>query len=453
MKYKEGYKNTVLGYIPIDWEIKKVDDIKADTKNSIAMGPFGSRIKSDNFVSTGVPVIRGINISEDIFLENEFVYLTEEKAKELSSSAVGRGDIVFTHRGTLGQVGIIPDNSRYDKYIVSQSQMKLVCNKEIVLPEWVYYYFKSPIGKYQLLANTSTTGVPAIGRPTSTLKEINIPIPSIEEQQKRVDILECLNRKIQLNNEMNKTLEEMAQALFKRWFVDFEFPNEDGKPYKSSGGEMVESELGMIPKGWIIKMIDEISNVNIGKTPPRKEHQWFSDNDNKNDIRWISIKDLGNSGAYINKTTERLTEEAVNKFNVKIIPDNTVVLSFKLTIGRVAITVGKMLSNEAIAHFVIDDNSKVISEYIYLYLKIFKYEMLGSTSSIATAINSKIVKTIPIIIPEEDIMKNFKKIIGVLFKQIKENSLEIESLIDLRDSLLPKLMSGEIRVEDVEANL
>lgn len=252
---------------------------------------------------------------------------------------------------------------------------------------------------------------------------------------------------MELNKKINNTLEQIAQSLFKHWFVDFEFPNENGKPYKSSGGKFVESELGMIPEGWDVQPINKLAQVNIGKTPPRKEKEWFSNN--PNDVRWISIKDLGESETYILNTSEYLTSEAIERFNIKRIPNNTVVLSFKLTIGRIAITIGEMLSNEAIAHFLIKNNM-LNTPYLYLYLKKFNFDTLGNTSSIATAINSKIVKSIPIMVPEMKIINEFYNIVEPLFNLIKEITVETQTLENLRDTLLPKLMSGEIRIPEAE---
>lgn len=168
----------------------------------------------------------------------------------------------------------------------------------------------------------------------------------------------------------------------------------------------------------------------------------------KDGIKWVSIKDLGNSGTYIFETSEYLTHEAVEKFNMKIIPKDTVILSFKLTVGRIAITTENMVTNEAIAHFKLD-NSSITKEYLYLYLKNFNYESLGSTSSVAKAINSKIVKKIPILIPDENKMSSFCKVFETIFNVIKKNQTEIMYLKNLRDTLLPKLMSGEIDVSKV----
>lgn len=427
-----------------EWKFKELGEIAEVTK--LAGFEFSKYI---NYIDDGeIIAIRAMNVKNGVLDLENIKRIDREISDSLIRSKLFKGDIVLTYTGSnFGESAMICEN---DKYHLAPNVAKVTLTKENDA-YFFFSYFKSYKFREQLRNYGGGSSQPTI--PMKAIRKVMVPVPPLVEQKNISNIILSLDKKIELNNEMNKTLEEMSEAVFKRWFVDFEFPNEDGEPYKSSGGEMVESELGMIPKGWKVNRVDEISNVNIGKTPPRKESQWFSDDDNKKDIRWVSIKDLGNSGLYINKTGERLTEEAVKKFNVKRIPDNTVLLSFKLTVGRVAITVGEMLSNEAIAHFVIDDSSKVTSEYLYLYLKDFNYNQLGSTSSIATAINSKIVKTIPVILPKKHIIEKFQMFIEPIFKQIKGNSLETEGLIELRDSLLPKLMNGEIRVEDIEANL
>ena len=210
-----------------------------------------------------------------------------------------------------------------------------------------------------------------------------------------------------------------------------------------------DSELGEIPRGWEYKIANDIADVAIGKTPPRKEPQWFSES--PKDIKWMSIKDMGEAGVYALKTSEYLTAAAVDKFNVRRIPDNTVLVSFKLTLGRITITVGEMLSNEAIAHFKLTNDSLVSTEYLYLYLKGFDYSGLGSTSSIATAVNSKTIKNMPILVPDSGVLENFVSLIGPLFMNIKNTLQENESLTDTRDSLLPKLLSGEVTLDNTQS--
>lgn len=191
---------------------------------------------------------------------------------------------------------------------------------------------------------------------------------------------------------------------------------------------------------------DEYFEITIGKTPPRKEQQWFTTD--PSDVTWVSISDMGRCGTYISRSSERLTQEAVDKFNIKVIPSNTVILSFKLTVGRIAITHGKMTTNEAIAHFKTD--IPFINEYLYCYLKEFNYQTMGSTSSIATAVNSKIIKTMPFVIPTNDEISHFHSIVGPMFELILNKQLENDSLVEMRDALLPRLISGELDVSSLD---
>ena len=351
-----------------------------------------------------------------------------------SAKLLPKGTVLFTSRAPIGYVAIarneVTTNQGFKSIIVDDENDNI----------FIYYLLKNNIDIIENHANGSTFKEIS----GSVMKSLEFGIPSLREQKAIAHILSTLDDKIEVNNQINKTLENMAQAIFKQWFVDFEFPNEEGEPYKSSGGEMFESELGMIPKGWEVKKSSDIANVNIGKTPPRKEKECFTlDPD---DYKWISIKDLGNSGAYIFDSSEYLTKESIEKYNVKVVPDNTVVLSFKLTIGRVSITCGQMTTNEAIAHFNLSNKSKITTEYLYLYLKGFDYGKLGNTSSIANAVNSKIIKSMPIIVPDNKTIKTFSEVMESVFSKIKYTIKQSDKLIEIRDSLLPKLMSGEIRV-------
>ena len=187
-------------------------------------------------------------------------------------------------------------------------------------------------------------------------------------------------------------------------------------------------------------------DISIGKTPPRQETQWFKTQ--SNDVVWVSISDMAKCGLYINKSSEQLTKEAIKKFNIPVVPDNTLLLSFKLTIGRIAITNGELATNEAIAHFKTDQ--KIINEYLYCYLKRFDYDKMGNTSSIAVALNSRLIKEMPFIIPESHELQTFYDYAHCRFQYIKANLSEISTLSTLRDTILPKLMSGEIDVSKIE---
>lgn len=195
----------------------------------------------------------------------------------------------------------------------------------------------------------------------------------------------------------------------------------------------------------IICRADEYFDISIGKTPPRKEHQWFTES--SEDIVWVSISDMGNCGMFIEDGSEYLTKEAIEKFNIKIVPENTVLLSFKLTVGRVAIASTPLATNEAIAHFKTKNTD--INEYLYCYLRQFNFQSLGSTSSIATAVNSKIIKSMPFVVPTDKEMSEFHALVSPMFTEILKNQHEIQRLSALRDTLLPKLMNSEIDVSAV----
>jgi type I restriction enzyme S subunit len=322
----------------------------------------------------------------------------------------------------------------------SQDFVNWVCSNEI----------ESQYLKFILIAERESLWQFASGTTHQTIyypevKAFHVCLPPIEEQRSIVNIVGTLDRKIENLRKQNETLERIAQTLFKHWFVDFEFPNEDGKPYKSSGGEMVRSELGEIPAGWRVGKLGNEFDISIGRTPPRQESEWFS-RDSKN-VKWVSIRDMGSCGTYILETSEYLTKEAVSKFGIPIIPENTVILSFKLTVGRVAITTDSMLSNEAIAHVKVSSDSPT-SEYIYLFLSQFNFNKLGSTSSIATAVNSKSIKGIEFLVPAKKVASGFSHIINPLFSKLRVNTQQIQTLIKARDLLLPKLMSGKLRITE-----
>ena len=244
----------------------------------------------------------------------------------------------------------------------------------------------------------------------------------VHEQSKIAEPILNIYRKIELNEKINDNLQQQVMTLYRQMFV--ENTNDVRRECRA----------------------DEYFDISIGKTPPRKEPQWFSEN--PVDHVWVSISDMGSCGLFIAKSSEYLTHEAVERFNVKVVPDNTVLLSFKLTVGRIAITDGEMTTNEAIAHF--KTNKPEINEYLFCYLKNFNYQTMGSTSSIATAVNSKIIKGMPFVVPTDDELEAFHGFAEPIFAMIKRNQRENTQLTTLRNTLLAKLMSGEIDVSGIQ---
>ena len=203
----------------VEWQEKRIEEIA----EKVAMGPFGSSIRVNTFVPAGVPIISGQHLHGMMVDDSPgFNFITEEHAERLRSANVERGDVVFTHRGTIGQVAYVPENSNYGRYVISQSQFYMRCDRCQVIPQFVTYYFKTHEGRHKLLANTSQVGVPSIAQPVSYLRSISIPVPHLDVQRAIVRVLEPLDERIKLNRRMNETLDAMARALFMSWFVDFE---------------------------------------------------------------------------------------------------------------------------------------------------------------------------------------------------------------------------------------
>ncbi len=300
--------------------------------------------------------------------------------------------------------------------------------------EFLSYYIKSALFQSVLKSIVVGSAIPTLSQKNLANLIINVP-KEVAYQRRIASILSSLDRKIELNNKINADLEEMAQAIFKNWFVDFE-------PFKD--GKFVDSELGMIPEGWKVGRADDFYQINIGKTPPRKEHKCFSTN--PADKIWVSIANMGNSGIFISDSSEYLTKEAVDRHNIIMVPRNTILLSFKLTVGRVAIADKELTTNEAIARFILSDDKYM--EYLYLYLKNFDYNSLGSTSSIATAVNSKTIKGMQMLQPSDKIIDAFHIQVNPIFEKIRSLTKESSRLSLLRDTLLPRLMSGELEVPE-----
>lgn len=308
--------------------------------------------------------------------------------------------------------------------------------------EFLYYLLLHE--KQNLISRETGTVFGSINK--AGLENLEITIPDDNEQRAIANILSSLDEKIELNNQMNETLEEMAQALFKRWFVDFEFPNEDGQPYKSSGGEMVESELGIIPKGWNIKKIIDISKqIGSGGTPSRKKVEYYGD-----EVLWLKTKELDDT--YIFDTEEKITSIGLKESSAKIYPRNTIMIAmYGATVGKLGIISKELSFNQATCGIIVNDELPS-HEYLFQWLKYNRDSIINlATGSAQQNLSVSVIKNIQLLCPNKNIVTLYKGLIEPIFKYKEKIQYENSSLKELRDTLLPKLMSGEIRVSDFES--
>ena len=341
-----------------------------------------------------------------------FKYPTFDTYTTVMTKYAKARDVIMSVRAPVGALNITPVDMCLGRGVCS---LRMKNGNQ----SFLFYMMKHYVS--HLLKKESGTVFGSVNRNDINSLEVDIP-EDVEEQRKIARYLEMIDDKIELNNAINNNLLEQVLTLYRNRFID-----------------TVNDERR-------ICRADEYFDISIGKTPPRKEPQWFSTN--PQNVTWASISDMGTCGLYISSSSEQLTREAVELHNVKIVPDNTVLLSFKLTVGRIAITNGEMTTNEAIAHFKTD--KKEINEYLYCYLKCFNYQTMGSTSSIAIAVNSKIIKGMPFVVPTDDELIDFHSVAAPMFAKIKANQTESKNLTAIRDTFLPKLMSGELDVSNID---
>lgn len=336
-----------------------------------------------------------------------------------------------------GQFTYIPDTSRrgdkiaiallqdYEEGLVSNVYTVFeVIDEEKLLPEYLMLWFSRP--EFDRYARFKSHGSVREIMDWDEMCKVELPVPSIEKQRSIVKAYKAITDRIELKRRINDNLVACIDTIFNEQFGNFKALAESST---------ANTDFSSLPDGWTIENAVHSFDISIGKTPPRSEPEWFTSN--QTDNVWISIADMKTNSPFIFKSAEYLTNEAVKKHNVKIVPANSVLLSFKMTVGRVAIVTNEVTTNEAIAHF---PCTKENLFFVYCYLKNFNYGYLGSTSSITTAINSKIIKEMPFLMPSKKELDLFNHKVSGLFEQLKYISKELDILEELSKMLLPQLL-------------
>ncbi len=430
------------------WPVRTIDEIKAKRPSAIAIGPFGSRMKSECYVPSGVPVIRGNNISDTRDLIGEMVYITPEKAAELKSSVIYPGDLFFPHRGAIGLVGIVPEEKE-ERYMLSSSLMKLSCNKSEVEPLFLLYFFRSEQGRQELLKNASTVGTPGIGQPLATLKSIPVPLPSLPEQKAIAHILGTLDDKIELNRRSNQTLEAMARALFQSWFVDFDPVRAKLDGRKPVGMDAATaslfpayfqySSIGLVPQGWEVKPMSEM--VEVGPARLLKSGVVAP---------YLDMKNMPTQGHAVDDVVDRrFTSGTKFKNNDTLLARITPCLEN----GKTAFV--DFLENGEVAwgsteYIVLAPRLPLTPEFGYYLarsdaLRIHAIQSMTGTSG-RQRVASGCFSQFFLAVPPAKIAQHFGSITQTWMKQIHSDIEQSRTLATLRDTLLPKLLTGELDV-------
>ena len=439
-----NFKETEIGLIPCEWEYKSIGDclyIKG------RIGWKGLK-KSEYLKKSNYRIINGSALNGKDIEWDKCGYISEERYNESPEIMLEKNDIVMTKDGTIGKVAII-DKLEYKTTVASGLFVIRVLNNSIDY-KYLYYYFTSKYFSNLVKTRIEGSVIPHLYQ--KDLVELNIPLPQLNEQKAISKILSDLDKKIETNNKINKKLEEMAQAIFKQWFVDFEFPNEYGKPYKSSSGEMVESELGMIPKGWEVILLDEIVDTFNGYSYKGKELSESED-------AMTTIKNFDRNGGY---KMDGLKEIVISD---KVKPHHFVEVN-DIIVAHTDLTQGAEIIGNPIMIFSKGSYEKLImsmdtvkvkskikemnNELLYFILKDYRFKQYALGYVNGTTVLHLSKSTIPqykIALPyDKSIMNQLGNNLSPIMSKIANNFKENEKLIMLRDTLLPKLMSGEIRV-------
>lgn len=361
------------------------------------------------------------------FSNNSFI--TKEKDALLRKGKLMPKDIVLTTRGTVGNVGFYSDDVPYPNMRIN-SGMVIIRPGEDFDTMFLYQYLRSCYFRAQITQFQSGSAQPQL--PISTLQKMKVIKPDIDAQRRIASILSSLDRKIELNNKINADLEEMAQAIFKNWFVDFE-------PFKD--GKFVDSELGMIPEGWKVGTLGDFCKCLLGGTPSRSKEEYWN-----GDVNWINSGEINKFR--ILEASEKITELGLSKSATKLLPKKTTVLAITgATLGQVSLLEIDTCANQSVIGVL--ENAEVPYEYIYPFIK-DRIEMLiqHQTGGAQQHINKDNVESLIFLLPAKNVLENYISLVGPMYKRIESQCFENLYLSTLRDTLLPRLMSGEIEVPE-----
>ena len=427
-----------------------LEELAAHHPNAMATGPFGSSIGTKTFREVGVPVIRGSNLSSDIgkkLIDENLVFIDPDLAKSFHRSQVFEGDLVFTCWGTINQIGIIDKTARYKSYVVSNKQMKFTANTGKVSPLFLYYWFSGPDGQAQILSGGIGSSVPGFN--LGQLRKMRVPLPPLPTQMAIISILGALDDKIDLNRRMNETLETMARAIFKDWFVDFgptRAKMEGRAPYLSPDvwalfPDRLDDEGK--PVGWEVVALDKVIDLN----PAERLSQGTV-------APYLDMAAIPVRGSWPDHPLQRAAGSGARFRNgdtlfARITPC--------LENGKTAF-ISRLNENEigwgSTEFIVIRPRRPVPPEFGYLLAREDTFRAHAILSMTGTSGRQRVqpdsLRTFPIIRATDQVFDAFGTLVGEYFEMVAANEHQSETLAATRDLLLPKLMSGEIRIEDAE---
>ena len=414
-----------MGGVSMEWKEVRLGDVCS--KIGSGATPSGGK---EAYKGGDYHLIRSQNVLDFAFSKDGLASINDEQANKLKNVEIIQGDVLLNITGdSVARCCIVPSEilpARVNQHVAIIRPRKEELDNHYLLYYLQYY-------KRQLL-QIASAGATRNAITKAMIENLILPCPkSLDDQRRIASILSSLDRKIELNNKINADLEEMAQAIFKNWFVDFE-------PFKD--GKFVDSELGMIPEGWKVGCLGDMGAVVCGKTPSKTNSNYYG-----GDIPFIKIPDM-HGNVFVENSEDRLTEEGSLSQIKKLIPPYSLMVSCIATVGLVSINTKPSHTNQQI-NTVIPHNKSALF-YLYQHIKNNEefLKNMGRGGTTTLNVNTKSFSNIRLLIPTEIALEQFHGIVEVLFKKIEQNLHESRTLSTLRDTLLPRLMSGELEVPE-----
>lgn len=414
-----------------EWTSIPLEDLADD----ITVGFVGSM--TQEYVESGVPFLRSKNIEPYRINLDDLCYISSEFHQKIKKSALSPGDVVIVRTGKPGSAAIIPESFP----VANCSDLVIVRPSSKLDRHFLVYYLNSIAVRH---INSRLVGAVQQHFNIGAARELKIYCPPVEEQQEIASVLACLDRKIENLRKQNETLERIAQTLFKHWFVDFEFPNEDGKPYKSSGGAMVRSELGEIPAGWRVGKLGDVVETLGGGTPSTTVSEYWENGDTP----WYSPTDLTKSKTLFSLGSEKkITKLGLEKSSAKLFPKYSLLLTSRATIGEITINTQDACTNQGFITIVPNETFSVYFLHGWLLTQISLIKQLASGSTFPE-LSKSTFRNFSFLMPDPTSLIKYDQAIKPIFQKIENNIRQTRSLTQSRDVLLPKLMSGKLRITD-----
>ena len=411
--------------MPNNWKTYKLGEIA-----TVQTGPFGSQLHQKDYVQNGTPILTVEHLGNNRIVHQNLPRVSDYDKMRLKKYCIQKGDIVFSRVGTVDRRAFVTEKK--DSWIFSGRCLRVREDEKNVDGSFLSYYFGQESFKDLIRRIAVGATMPSLN--TSILSSIEINIPAnLQEQKSIAAILSTIDDKIENNLAINKTLEEMAMALYKHWFVDF-------GPFQD--GEFVESESGRIPKGWEVKKIGEVIETLGGGTPSTTTKEYWEDGD----ILWYSPTDLTRENSLFSfDTAKKITALGLQKSSAKMFPANSLLMSSRATIGLLTINTKEACTNQGFITMLPNDKLSVYQLYFWVKdnMDLIISKANGSTFK---EISKSNFRDLEIVVPNS--IENFIEQSKDIFEQIKNNTSENQTLIQLRDTLLPKLISGEVRLKE-----